>query len=1130
MLTLAFVYGQSTYYWVGGASGNWTSASSWNTQLNGSGSSRSTANTMDRLIIDGSNIGGGTAATGTVTPNITSSVAFGQLALQNNATLVLQRASSGTSTFTINGDGTAADDLTVDATSTLSITNNISGQSFVLQLGVTGTPATGKINGTVTVSGTSTGRLVVMNAASLSFESGSNANVNMTAASSYPFGSATQAVEKAIIFQAGANLNYLGGFSPMGNQQAYSAIDFRPGSNWYHKVSNPASSGSFFNTKSFGNIIVENGATLAADGPIYKIDNLTVQLGGTFITHTSGQTAVLGNMTVNGTYTSQTTTRSNVLVLGGNTPQTVSGTGTITIPSLMVAANADVSLQMNITALDSAVNVYGKINFNNYRLSGEGTFTSRVNGSATSGSGALTAGSYQITGVSSIGSVNGLFISGAGIAPNTAVVGFSTSNATISLSQPILSSGTNVALTYYSDTAVLATSHPNGMDSLNGSVTLAGTKNYQNGTNYIINGATSWPFGVTSGSTSTYINAGFVVVNAPVTVNRGVHIYSHLTLNNKLTLRSQDTMRIMTGAGINRATGNANYIATGANAVTGELGVLQYDYVASSVLLPVGSPAHYLPVTITPSAAGVFTVSAFEGITSNGNVNGTPLTAQQKQTVVDAMWHIYNPGGSGSADIQLAWDASLEGATFTTLPGSDIGIIYNDGTSFSLPLGTGDNVANTASANVSSFGAFSVGAIPLTDPFIFNEPPVKTYGDADFNGGATSLNTTEPIVYTSSNPAVATIVSGNIHITGAGTTTITASQATDGFYPAASVSQTLTVNKAALTITADNKTKVEGDALPALTVTYAGFVYGETPAVLLTPVTVTTTATAASPAGTYPIVPAGATSNNYSIQFVNGTLTVQPRLTQTITFNELPVKVYGNASFPAAATSTNSTIPITYSSSNTAVATISGGNIQIVGAGTAIITASQAGNVFYYPAADVSRTLTVNRAALTIRVRDTTKVQGEPNPVFTITYTGFVNGNTPASLTSQPTAVTSATTNSAPGYYTVVPEGAASPNYNITTVAGRLTILPLSGVSGTDLNAYMSNSTTLTVRTYVAEPALADIVLYDISGKPLLKRNIFMPVGFRNYDIPVGSLPSGIYVVTVRGGKIDLRKTIRIIK
>src|SRR5262249_41514634 len=72
-----------------------------------------------------------------------------------------------------------------------------------------------------------------------------------------------------------------------------------------------------------------------------------------------------------------------------------------------------------------------------------------------------------------------------------------------------------------------------------------------------------------------------------------------------------------------------------------------------------------------------------------------------------------------------------------------------------------------------------------------------TTADADFAPGATSTNTNVAITYTSSDPTVATIVSGNIHIVGAGTVTITAHQAGDGsHYAAADVSQSLTVTQA----------------------------------------------------------------------------------------------------------------------------------------------------------------------------------------------------------------------------------------------------------------------------------------------------------------------------------------------
>jgi gliding motility-associated-like protein len=77
---------------------------------------------------------------------------------------------------------------------------------------------------------------------------------------------------------------------------------------------------------------------------------------------------------------------------------------------------------------------------------------------------------------------------------------------------------------------------------------------------------------------------------------------------------------------------------------------------------------------------------------------------------------------------------------------------------------------------------------------------VKTYGDADFGPGATTSGG-ETIIYTSSNTAVATIVNGAIHITGAGTTTITATLAASSDYTTIpSISRQLVVNKAQQTI------------------------------------------------------------------------------------------------------------------------------------------------------------------------------------------------------------------------------------------------------------------------------------------------------------------------------------------
>ncbi|HMU58706.1 MAG TPA: MBG domain-containing protein [Chitinophagaceae bacterium] len=1126
LLTTGLIYGQTTYYWVGGtaATTGVTTSTNWNTALNGTGTPRpSSTGITDILVFDGSNLGGATPATGPATIQVNSSISCAQVRLINAANISFIRPTSGTSTVTINGE--AGDDFFMEAGTDLKFVSTVG--SIRMAMLVT---TTGRVSGAITMVTALQARFDNTTAGSpgsFVFTSGASLTTNITSSSSsYAFGSSSQSSEKWVVFEDGSHIYYDGGYSPFGGTSAFSSLDLRPGSTWHHRANNGL--GVFCNRKSFGNVIVENNATMTAEGPVYRINNLTVNSGSTFITHSSGQTAVNGNIIVNGTI-SAPAAGTNELVLAGNTEQLISGSGAIGVNSMVVASKASVSLTRSV-AVENAVTVYGKLNFNNNQITGTATFTGTGIVAPVTGTGNLAAGSYIITSNAGIGtSLRGQSVAGSGIAPNTHIVAFNSAGDSVYISNPVVTAGTSVSLTVETTGATLQTANTSGFDPASGSVAATGNKTYDDNINYIIDAATSWPFGVSTSGAATPVTAAFIEINAPVTVNRAFTVTNHLKVNGKIILRPLDIVRIVTGAVINGTPNATNYIATDYNSTNGNQSFLQYEGINGTTLLPVGTVNYYLPATVNTVSVSNFSIAVFEGITTNGAVNGTQLSAAQKQLVVNAVWNINRTSGSGNTDVTLSWNAALEGSTFTTLPNTDIGLITNTGTSWALPVGTGDNTTNTVTATVSTFGSFGAGAVPPSQPFIFNPLPVKTYGDADFNPGATSLNTTQPIVYTSSNTAVATIVAGNIHIVGTGTSVITATQASDGFYPAASATQTLTVNKAALTIRADNKTKFELTPNPALTATYTGFVLGESTAVLLTPAILSTTAALNSAPGTYPITVSGATAANYTITFVNGTLTVQPKQNQVITFNTLATKTYGNADFAAGATSTNSTIPITYVSSNTAVATMSGSNIHIVGAGTTNITASQAGNDGYFSAADVTRALTVNKAALTVKVRDTTKVQGEPNPPFTITYTGFVLGEAENSLITKPQVSTIATTTTTAGYYTLTPQGAASNNYSFTYTDGKLTIYPASGTDKQYLHAFVPSRGVLTVRVFSVLPAIGDIVLYDMSGKPLAKRNLFMPPGFINADLFIPTIPSGIYIVTVKGDGVDLRKTIPII-
>jgi len=132
------------------------------------------------------------------------------------------------------------------------------------------------------------------------------------------------------------------------------------------------------------------------------------------------------------------------------------------------------------------------------------------------------------------------------------------------------------------------------------------------------------------------------------------------------------------------------------------------------------------------------------------------------------------------------------------------------------------------------------------------------------------------MTYSSSNPAVATIVGSNCTLKGLGTSDITARQAGNATYAPAKFTRTLTVNK--------------GD--------------------------------------------------------------------QTITFGPIPQKAVGDEDFNLTATASSGLL-VSFSSSDPAVATVTGTLVHIVGEGTTVITASQAGSALWNPAPDVPQDLIV---------------------------------------------------------------------------------------------------------------------------------------------------------------------------
>ncbi|REE01506.1 MBG domain-containing protein [Marinoscillum furvescens] len=162
-------------------------------------------------------------------------------------------------------------------------------------------------------------------------------------------------------------------------------------------------------------------------------------------------------------------------------------------------------------------------------------------------------------------------------------------------------------------------------------------------------------------------------------------------------------------------------------------------------------------------------------------------------------------------------------------------------------------------------------------------------------------------------------------------------------------------------------------------------------------------------------------------------------VTPTITFDELVTKTYGDAAFDLEA-SASSGLEVTFQSLNTDVATIEGKTVTILAAGTAEILATQDGDTQNNPAQSVSRILTVNKATLNVSVRDTTREYGESNPVYTLEYAGFQNGEDQQSLAAIPTASSDALPASPVGSYDINLSGGSADNYELNLTGATLTI------------------------------------------------------------------------------------------
>jgi alpha-tubulin suppressor-like RCC1 family protein len=383
-------------------------------------------------------------------------------------------------------------------------------------------------------------------------------------------------------------------------------------------------------------------------------------------------------------------------------------------------------------------------------------------------------------------------------------------------------------------------------------------------------------------------------------------------------------------------------------------------------------------------------------------------------------------------------NGTIDGSVTTTSSGGSFNCIFpNAATTSTVSVDVTDNfgaVSNTATRNVTSS--------KLTQTITFPAPADTTYGAADFPVTA-SASSGLTVTIAASGPCV--LSSGTVHVTGAGTCVLTASQGGDATYFAATnVVRSVAIAKASLTVRADDKSRLYGAANPPLTATITGFVNGEvlaTSGVTGTPA-LSTVATGTTPVGMYPITAAAGTlaAANYAFAYAPGVLTISG-LQLTVTAKS------ANRPYGAANPDVSAPLSIT--------GFVAGETATVIGTQpTCSTTATPSSPVGSYPVtcsggaatnytfAYTSGTLTVDPVQLTVTARSANRPYGATNPDVStpLSIAGFVAGEGVGVLSAQPTCTTTATAASPAGPYPVTCTGGAAANYTFAYTAGVLTV------------------------------------------------------------------------------------------
>ena len=372
------------------------------------------------------------------------------------------------------------------------------------------------------------------------------------------------------------------------------------------------------------------------------------------------------------------------------------------------------------------------------------------------------------------------------------------------------------------------------------------------------------------------------------------------------------------------------------------------------------------------------------------------------------------------------------------LEGDELTVAAATGTFADKNVGEGKVVTITeftmGGTSGGNYKAADTGNQTSTTANITQRVATLTWGTAAFTYNATAQAPTAIVSNAAEGDNVTVTVNGAQTNVGENyTATVIALSDANYKLPAEGLTCTFTISSATLTVEAMPQTKVYGDADPALTYSVSGFKGSETAIIM----TGALARAEGNDVGDYNITQGTLAAPNYTISFTGATFTIT-KATLAITADD-KTKIYGatdpELTYTVAGLKYEDTKESVLSG---ALARAAGEQVGAYAINQGSLTASN-----NYTISFTGANLTITKTGLTITANNHTITYGDAPAGNGVTYSGFVEGDDESKLDVSTLDYDYSYTQfgDVGNDYTIMPKGLTSDNYDITFVAGTLTVV-----------------------------------------------------------------------------------------